>query len=285
MEKKVLNEIEKEIPEIYIPICPKCSIPLSKIFINLHLKYYCEHCEKDNNNTFDFKEIFDIEGKVNFYEDIVSKDRYIEIREYWDYYPKLNPINISNLKFYKIKNYSEIIEYFFCKKHNKKFIKYCTISGKNGCEDCKHYDICNNWIKEEKENKNKYSEIIKYFFCKKHNKIFTKFCSIRGMNGNNGCEDCKHNDMCTYWKDEELSSRDKEIIKNYDSFNNWIEKVIQKIKTLIFDIFNFKIDDSLIYSIEEEDNFKLCIEKLKEIKIEDKLERHEDIKIDTKKTR
>ena len=89
--------------------------------------------------------------------------------------------------------------------------------------------------------------------------------------------------MCTYWKDEELRSRDKEIIKNYDSFNNWIEKVIQKIKTLIFDIFNFKIDDSLIYSIEEEDNFKLCIEKLKEIKIEDKLERHEDIKIDTKK--
>ena len=89
--------------------------------------------------------------------------------------------------------------------------------------------------------------------------------------------------MCTYWKDEELRKKDKELIKNYDSFNNWIEKVIQKIKTLIFDIFNFKIDDSLIYSIEEEDNFKSCIEKLKEITIDDKLERHEDFKIDTNK--
>ena len=109
MEKKVLNQIENEIPEIYIPICPKCSIPLSKIFINLHLKYYCEHCEKDNNNIFDFKEIIYIDGEANFYDEVESKGRYIPTREYWDYYPKLNPINISKLKFHKIKNHSELI--------------------------------------------------------------------------------------------------------------------------------------------------------------------------------
>ncbi len=89
--------------------------------------------------------------------------------------------------------------------------------------------------------------------------------------------------MCTYWENEELRWRDKELIKNYDSIDNWIEKVIKKIKTFIFEIFNFKIDDSLIYSIEEEDSFKSFIEKLKDINLGDKLERHEDSKIDTKK--
>ena len=143
MEKKVLNEIENKIPEIYIPICPKCSIPLSKIFINMHLKYYCEHCEKDDNNIFDEREIFDIDGKANFDSD---EGRINEpYREYWDYYPKLNPINISNLKFHKIKNHSELIKYFFCKKHNKIFTKYCERSGKNDrYRNSKKYKIKSN---------------------------------------------------------------------------------------------------------------------------------------------
>ena len=243
----------------------------------MHLKYYCEHCEKDDNNIFNEREIFDIDGNANFDSD---EGRINEpYREYWDYYPKLNPINISNLKFHKIKNHSELIKYFFCKKHNKIFTKYCKRSGKNGCEDCRHFDICDNWIKEEKDYR--HPEPIKYFLCQKHNKKFTKYCK---RSHKNGCEDCKHCDICTDWKNEELRMRDEELIKNYDySLDNWIEKVIKKIKTLIFDIFHFKIDDSLIYSIEEEDNFKACIEKLKEIKIGDKLERHEDFKIDIKK--